>query len=178
MLPAACAAVCVLLLCSLAGCGGEARSLLWYQDSAAYAELAEGESGRVWRITRMDGGFEAVLTAPASVAGVTFTVTGDTAYAVSGEVKIPVGARMTQGARRAAACLALSEEMLSGIESDPPAGEAWAVLAHFRGADADYAVAVGADGLPLWIEETRAGAVCRFAVRGIGLPEAQTSEAS
>lgn len=161
---AARAAVCLLSLwLLLTACApGEERSLLWYQSEMTAASLTE--NGRTWRVIFAPGGFTAVLTAPESVAGVTFAVTESAAYASVGDLSIPVGETMLTGARRAAACLSLSDGMLTGIDANPAAGDDWAVLAHYRTPDAEYDVALGADGLPIRIDERRDGETCRWTV--------------
>ena len=167
-------AVLSAVLFCLAACGDGGRDLLWYQDTLLSAELSEDGSARVWCITPDEGGFTAVLTAPASVAGARFTVSDSAAYAAVGTAQIPIGERMSRGVRRAATCLALTEEMLAGIKTAPD-GSASAV-AHFRGADAEYTVAFGADGLPLWIEVRQGGDICRYTVQNIEFPEKSSGE--
>lgn len=167
-------ALILALLFTLCGCDAGQRSLLWYQDTLIWAELDDGE--RVWRITpgAAEDDFTAELTSPAAVAGVTFTVAGDTAYASLDGVRIPVGERMMLGARRAMACLSLSENMLTEVET--VADEAWTVLAHFFADGETYTVAFDADGLPLWIEMGAAENAHRYTVLSLETTDTKDTE--
>lgn len=145
---AVCSAVCLLILL-LAGChAGPGRDLLWYQDSMTAAVLTESDSGRAWRITLTEEGFTAELTAPASVRGITFTVSETEAYAQSGDVRIPVNDAMLTGARRALSCFTLSLDSLTGIEPSVNGG----VKASFTSGDVQFVLSIGEDGLPRQME--------------------------
>lgn len=167
------ALVLILLFC-LGGCAAGQRSLLWYQDTLIWAELDDGE--RVWRITPGDTetDFTAELIAPAAVAGVTFTVAGNAAYAAADGVRIPVGARMLFGARQAKKCLSLSEDTLTAVET--AVGESWAVLAHFSIDGEKYTVAFDADGSPLWIEVGAAESARRYTVLAMETTDTKDTE--
>ena len=144
---AACAAVCLLLL---SGCAHtQPRSLLWYQDSFVSAVL-EGE-GRRWTLTRLPDGFSARLDAPASAAGVTFTVTSAASYASAEDVTIPVTEAMLGGARRVIGLFSLREEALTGVSAGHES-DGDAVLAHYHTESGDITVGIGGDGLPLFFE--------------------------
>ena len=156
---AVCSAVCLLILL-LTGCRAPERNLLWYQDGMSAAILTESDSGRVWRIVPTDGGFTAELTAPASVCGITFTVSETEAHASAGEVRIPVGDAMLTGARRALSCLTLSEDDLTGIDPSPEGG----VTARFTGDTAQFVLCIGTDGLPTCIEIRENGTVFRYEI--------------
>lgn len=157
---AVCSAVCLLIL-FLAGCtAGTDRDLLWYQDAMTAAVLTESDSGRVWRITLTDEGFSAELTAPASVRGITFTVSETEAYARAGDVRIPVNDAMLTGARRALSCLTLSPENLTGLEPSPEGG----VTARFTAENAQYELRIATDGLPEAAELRENGTVFRYEI--------------
>lgn len=155
---AVCSAVCLLIL-FLAGChAGPERDLLWYQDSMTAAVLTESDSGRVWRLTLTDGGFTAELTAPASVRGITFTVSETEAYARAGDVRIPVNDAMLTGARRALSFFTLSPDDLTGIEPSPGGG----VTASFTSGDVQFVLFIGEDGLPQQMEVRENGRSVRY----------------
>ena len=157
---AVCSAVCLLILL-LAGCtAGTDRDLLWYQDGMSAAILTESDSGRVWRIVPTDGGFTAELTEPASVRGITFTVSETEAYASAGDVRIPVNDAMLTGARRALSCLTLSEDDLTGIDPSPEGG----VTARFTAENAQYELRIAPDGLPAAAELRENGTVFRYEI--------------
>lgn len=144
---AACAALCFLF--RLTGCARGGRPVLWYQDALEAAVLEEG--GRTWTLAPVPGGFSVRLDAPASAAGVTFTVTDAASYASAGGVSIPVTEAMLAGAGRLAALFTLREEELFELAASHADGEA--AIARYRGAAGETSVALGADGAPLYFED-------------------------
>lgn len=153
-------AVCLLILL-LAGCSpASSRDLLWYQDSMTAASLTENESGRAWLVTVTDDGFTAMLTAPPCVAGIVFTVSGTESYAEAGAVRIPVEDAVLTGARRAACCLTLSPDGLSGIAPSTDGG----VTAHFSAGETEYVLHIGEDGLPHQAEVIENGVSYRYEI--------------
>lgn len=155
------AAFCVLLF----GCVPKnSRPLLWYQDVFTTATLTDGTT--TWRLAPIPGGYTAEILSPASIAGITFTVTDTSAEVSMGDMHIPVSEAMTRECDRLIALFRLSEENLIGVEApgDDPEGITYA---RFRRDGAEYTAGLRADGLPAFFDITIDGITVRFGVSEI-----------
>lgn len=158
-------ALCAILCLIFPGCTPKnTRPLLWYQDAFTGATLSDGDT--TWRIAPIPGGFTAEMIAPASVAGITFTIT-DTAGEVSlGDLHIPVSEAMSGGCMRLMDLFRLREDQLIGVDAakDDPEGITYA---RFRTDTAEYTVGIRPDGLPAFFEEITNGITVRYTVSEI-----------
>ena len=158
---ALCAALCFLL----AGCGpANSRPLLWFQDTFTEITLRDGDT--VWHFTPIPGGYTAEILSPASIAGITFTVTDTAAVVQLGEVHIPVTRAMTEKCEALFALLSLKEEELTRVEApgEDPEG---ITCARFRRGEAEITLGLTADGIPAYFDRTMDGITERIFVSEI-----------
>ena len=158
---ALCAALCFLLV----GCGpANSRPLLWYQDAFSEITLRDGDT--VWHLTPVPGGYTAEILAPASIAGITFTVTDTAAGVHLGEVHIPVTRAMTETCENLFALLSLKEEELTRVDApgEDPEG---ITCARFRRGEAEITLGLTANGLPAYFDRTIDGITERIFVSEI-----------
>lgn len=156
-----CAAFCFLF----AGCGpANSRPLLWYQDSLTEVTLRDGDT--TWHITPIPGGYTAEILTPASIAGITFTVTDTAAGVHLGEVQIPVTRAMTEQCEELFALFSLTEEELVGVDApgDDPEG---ITCARFRQGNSEITLGLTAGGVPAYFEKTIEGVTERIFVSEI-----------
>lgn len=153
---AACAAVCLLFA---VGCGKAKRELLWYQDAMRSVVLEK--DGYIWRITPEADGYTGEMLAPESVAGVSFFVSSGAAYAVYGDLRIPVRSSVG-GMEPILSLLHLKIEDLIRIEADE---EAALVYACFRQENAVCTVGMSQDGLPVFFSVESDGETVRYTVQ-------------
>ena len=158
-------ALCAALSFLLVGCGpANSRPLLWYQESLTEVTLQDGNT--VWRMTPVPGGYTAEIHAPASIAGITFTVTDTAAGVHLGEVQIPVTRAMTEKCDHLFSLFSLTEEELTGVEApgDDPEG---ITCARFRRGEAEITLGLTADGIPAYFDRTIDGITERIFVSEI-----------
>lgn len=135
---AACAAVCLLL----AGCSSPRRTLLWYQSELTAVTLCE--SPLVWRLTKQPDGWCAALTAPDSVAGITFTLTESGTFVSCGSVQIPVTDAVSHTASVLPTLFSLEETDLVSLTPEPDG----TVTALYHTPDGTVTVSFAPDGSP------------------------------
>ena len=158
---ALCAALCFLLV----GCGpANSRPLLWYQDTFMEITLRDGDT--VWHFTPIPGGYTAEILFPASIGGITFTVTDNAAVVQLGEVHIPVTRAMTEKCEDLFALLSLKEEELTRVDApgEDPEG---ITCARFRRGAAEITLGLTADGIPAYFDRTIDGITERIFVSEI-----------
>lgn len=158
---ALCAALCFLFV----GCGPtSSRPLLWYQDTLTEITLCEGDT--TWRMTPIPGGYTAEILAPASIAGITITVTDTASQIHLGEVRIPVSRAITEKCDTLFSLLSLTEEELIGVNApgDDPEG---ITCARFRRDEAEITAGLNTDGLPAYFDRTVDGITERIFVTDI-----------
>lgn len=158
-------ALLAILFLLLPGCSPKnTRPLLWYQDVFTEVTLQQGDT--TWRIAPIPGGFTAEILAPASVVGITFTITDAAGEVSLGDLHIPVSEAMSGGCVRMMNLFRLREDQLIGIEAagDDPEG---ITCARFRTDTAEYTVGLRPDGLPAFFEQIMDGITTRYGVSDI-----------
>lgn len=146
-----------------AGCAGEKRPLLWYQEGFSQAVLEK--DGVLWEIAPNPDGFSATILSPDTLSGVTWHFAGDTVFLSVGNVRLPVTEAMTETPRRLLSLFALCEEDLTKLTVLKNES---LVEARFLGENGEILLKIGDGGLPLSFHTPFGD----YTVREIRFPEA------
>lgn len=136
---AALAAICL----ALTACQGTNEHPLAYRDRLSSAVVSDGV--RSFRITPIEGGFTVEITNPPSVSGITYRITGDTAFVSMGEAEIPVSDRMTKTVRQVIEFFTPSDDRLVGAKTDRKTGTC---AVRFQTDEGEITANLSEDGIP------------------------------